>query len=233
MEQLPLDVQLADYAVFDSFLCGSNGVLLHALREAARVQTRAVIWVWGPAETGRTHLLQACVNAADSHGFRAAYLPLAAGHGFPVEAAEGMGEMDLLCLDDVNEVAGKPDWERQLFRLYEQIRERGGRLILAADSPPLQLTFELPDLVSRFSSGATFRLQSLTDDEKLEAMQLRAGWRGFELPDETARYLLARVDRRASQLFALLDQLDRQALMKQKKLTVPFVRSVLAISGQY
>jgi DnaA family protein len=226
MKQLSLDVHLSDYAVFDSFLPGPNAELLHALREAARMSPRAVIWIWGPAESGRTHLLQACVNDADAAGSRSAYLPLGTAE-LPPAAVEGMGEMDLVCLDNVHEVAGDALWERGLFQIFERLKERGARLILTADRPPLQLAFGLPDLTSRFTSGAIFRLIALSDEEKLRAMQLRAQWRGLELPDETARYMLTRVDRRAGALFDLLDKLDRQALAAQKKLTVPFVKSVL------
>ncbi len=61
--------------------------------------------------------------------------------------------------------------------------------------------------------------------------KLRATWRGFSLPEETGRFLLSRVDRGAGSLFRLLDRLDRAALAAQKKLTVPFVRSVLDAEG--
>ena len=227
MEQLPLEVRLADYAVFDSFLPGPNGVLLHALQEAATVSSGAVLWLWGSPDTGRTHLLQACVNTADASGYRTAYLPLGPEPEFPAAVLEGMDDLDVLCLDDLDAVVGQDAWERQLFRLFERFRERGARLILTAAQPPLQLRFGLADLASRFSSGAIFKVMPLSDDEKIAALKLRANWRGIDLPDETARFLMARVDRRASQLFALLDRLDRQALVEKKKLTVPFVKSVL------
>jgi DnaA family protein len=48
------------------------------------------------------------------------------------------------------------------------------------------------------------------------------------LPDDTARYLISRVERGCRQLFSLLDQLDREALTAQKKLTIPFVKGVLS-----
>ena len=56
---------------------------------------------------------------------------------------------------------------------------------------------------------------------------MRARFRGFELPDDTGRYLLARVGRGVGELFQLLDELDRAALAAQKQLTIPFVRQVL------
>ncbi len=62
---------------------------------------------------------------------------------------------------------------------------------------------------------------------RAEALQRRAQWRGFSLPDDTADYLLARVGRDTGSLFRLLDRLDRAALAAQRRLTIPFVRSVL------
>jgi len=85
----------------------------------------------------------------------------------------------------------------------------------------------LLDLASRLMSGETYRLNGLTDEERVAALQLRASWRGFQLPDKTGRYLITRVDRGAGALFTLLDQLDHAALAAQKRLTVPFVKSVL------
>lgn len=225
LEQLPLKVGPPDRAVFDAFLPGSNGALVHALTELAGVRRRALVWLWGPAETGRTHLLHATVSEASGRGFRAAYLPLA--EGLSPAALDGMAAVDVLCLDDVDAVAGMAEWERALFRLFEGLRERSARLVLSAARAPLHTDFRLPDLASRFGSAATFRVRALDDEAKIEALKLRAGRRGFDLPDETARFLLQRVDRGTAALFDLLDRLDHAALAAQKRLTVPFVRDLL------
>ena len=227
MEQLPLEVRLADYALFDTYHNGPNGEPVHALRNLLESRVFVVLWLWGPTDAGKTHLLQAAVNAADGNGFRSAYLPLSTGSGLSPEVLEGMGELDFICVDDVDAIAGDKTWEQGLFHLFESLRGSGGRLVLAAKESPLHCGFALQDLVSRFSSGATFRLTQLSDEDKLRAIQMRAEWRGLVLPDDTARYLISRVDRGFSQLFSLLDQLDREALKAQKKLTIPFVKAVL------
>ena len=163
---------------------------------------------------------------------RAVYLPLDPSYDLRPDALEGFGDCDVVCIDDVERIAGNAAWERALFVLFEAIRQGGGRLVIAAERGPLHNHFVLPDLISRFTSGATFRIKPLSDDDKLRALQLRASWRGLELGDEVARFIIARVERSPARLFGLLDQLDREALTAQKKLTVPFVRSVLEkISG--
>jgi DnaA family protein len=226
MQQLPLHVGPGDQAAFDNFFAGENAGLLHALREIAGVAQRAVLWAWGPPESGRTHLLQATAAAADAAGARAGYVP-ASGQGVQPVLLEGFGEMDVVCVDDVDCVAGQGDWERALFILFEQLRQRGARLVVSAACAPLHAHFKLADLASRLASGATFRMQALSDEQKQAALQYRAAWRGLDLPDETAHYLLTRADRSTAALFALLDRLDTESLVAQKRLTVPFVRSVL------
>ena len=227
MQQLPLDIRLADHALFSNFLPTANELAVHALKQAAGVPSHPPVWIFGPPESGRTHLLQACVAEADDRGRRAAYLPLARSLELPAAALEGLGDLDVVALDDIDEVAGDDDFERALFAMYEALRASGGCLVVAAAAPPGELPFGLPDLASRLKSGGAYRLQPMDDAGRLQALQIRARFRGFDLPDETGRYLLNRTARGPAHLFRVLDSLDRAALVAQKRLTIPFVRTIL------
>lgn len=231
MRQLALDVRLADYAVFENYTAGPNAAAVSSLQRAAQGEGPNPIWLWGPADTGRSHLLQASVAVAHGRGLATAYLPLRELRTLSAEVLAGMAAFDLVAMDDLHCVVATAEWERALFGLYEGLVPRGGRLLLAADMPPGQAGFALADLASRMASSVVYRLQRLSDGEWLEALQRRARWRGFDLPEETGRYLLGRVERGAGALFRLLDRLDRAALLEQKRLTVPFVRKVLGESS--
>ncbi len=74
-----------------------------------------------------------------------------------------------------------------------------------------------------------YQLKALDDVQRMRALQLRAQQKGFEMPDETASYLLRRLPRDIPALFDLLEQLDEASLAAQRKLTVPFVKSVLGL----
>lgn len=227
MQQLPLEVRLADHAVFDSFHAAGNELLVHQLQLAATTPGHPPLWLSAAPGHGKSHLLQAAVARADQSGRRAVYLPLGSSLDLPAGMLEGLGSLDLVCIDDLQAVAGQPEWEVALFRLFEELRNNSGNLVIATDVTPAELVLGLPDLASRLKSGTTFRLQALDDEGHLRALQMRARFRGFELPDETGRYLLARVGRGTAELFQLLDALDRAALVAQKRLTIPFVRQVL------
>jgi DnaA family protein len=126
-------------------------------------------------------------------------------------------------------VVGRLDWERTLFGVYREIEDSGARLILAAATPPALLQWALPDLGSRLAASAVFQLRVLDEVEQQAALQLRARLRGFELPEETSRWLQRRFPRDMHKLYELLDTLDEAALVAQRRLTVPFIREVLGL----
>lgn len=225
MRQLPLSVRLRDRALFASYLPGPNALVVAQLRALAAQQRPGLTWLCGPEGSGKTHLLQAlCAQA----GAGAQYVPLSQVAAFgPAALAEWQGA-GWLCLDEVAAVIGSPEWERALFASYRDCEERGASLLMAAREAPQQLPFALPDLASRCAAGLRLDLRALDEPGQLLALQLRAKQRGCELPDETARYLLRRLPRDMSSLFALLDELDTAALAAQRRLTVPFIREALA-----
>ncbi len=229
MQQLPLEVRLGDHAVFESFYPAGNEALVEALREIAGVRRQAMLWLWGAPGTGRSHLLQSTVARADQLGASTAYVPLARAGGLPAAVLEGLETRDVVCLDDLHEVAGDVAWERALFMLWEALRQSGARLVVAADRSPTQVRFGLPDLASRLASGATYRVHPLDDEQRLRALQHRAAWRGLTLPEDAARYLLSRLDRSPERLFRYLDELDRASLAARKSLTIPFVKTVFGL----
>ena len=224
MSQLALPLQLADHAVFASFLDSGNETLVATLADIAIGGEGHGCWLWGAASTGKTHLLQAVCDAA---GDRAVYVPLSmfadAGPGI----LEGLASRELICIDDVDLVAGQTEWEMALFDLSNQIFDAGAQLIVSAVSAPRECAIELADLQSRFARLPVFQLRALDEDERVRALQLRSKHRGLELPDDTARYLLKRSRRDMASLYELLDRLDREALRAKRRLTIPFVRDVL------
>jgi DnaA family protein len=76
-----------------------------------------------------------------------------------------------------------------------------------------------------------FAVRELNDEEQLEALDLRAQLRGFELPAETARYLQRRYPRDMRSLCEVLDTLDDAAFAAQRRITVPFIRDFIENKG--
>jgi DnaA-homolog protein len=220
VKQLALGVRLRAGAVFESFASGQNSELITALRSDAA----APLWLWGAHGTGKTHLLQAACAAA---GNAAAYFPLDRSFALPPEAMSGFERNRLLCIDDVDRIAGDGGWERALFRLFNEAAELRTRLIFAAAVAPRQADWVLEDWRSRAAACVVYQLRELDDAGRIEALRLRAAQRGLQLPDETSEYLLKRVPRDLPSLFETLDALDEASMVEQRRLTIPFIRDAL------
>lgn len=230
MRQLPLGVRLRTSATFATFHAGENGPLVALLDERAHAGGAPPLWLWSAPGTGRTHLLQAACARATELGRASAYLPLGVDWLAP-EMLGGLETLALVCLDDLERVAGDAAWERALFVLHNELAERGGALVVAASAAPSGLALALPDLRSRFAAGVVWQVRPLGEEAQPAALQSRAAALGLELPDETLQYLLRRLPRDYAALCEVLDRLDAAALELQRRLTVPFVRSVLGDPG--
>ena len=213
--------------MFATFLPARNVQAVEHLSRLARGVSSGTAWLCGPAGCGKSHLLQAtCVQASET--MRAGYFPLAELGALGVGVLEGLPELDCLCLDNLDNVIGNLEWERTLFGILREIEERGARLVAASAAPPALMKWALADLGSRFAASTVFQLRALDETEQQKALTLRARTRGFELPEETARWLLRRFPRDMRTLYELLDTLDEAAIVAQRRLTVPFIRTVLS-----
>jgi DnaA family protein len=224
MTQLALPLQLADHAVFASFLGHGNETLVSTLVGLSSGDAGQGCWLWGSPATGKTHLLQA---VCDQAGDRSVYLPLDMLAAAGPEILEGLASRGLVCIDNIDRVAGQDEWEVALFNLFNDLQESDGQLIVSARSAPRESGIVLADLASRMSRLPVFQVRALDEQQRVAALQLRAGHRGLELPDDTAAYMLKRSRRDMASLYALLDKLDLEALRAQRRLTIPFVRGVL------
>jgi DnaA family protein len=224
MTQLALPLQLADHAVFASYLAAGNEPLVAALQALAAGDDASGCYFWGAGATGKTHLLQAvCASAGDE----SVYLPMTLLADASPQLLEGLANRRLVCVDDIDVVAGQPDWELALFDLYNQVFDAAGCLVVAASAAPRAAEFSLADLRSRLGQLPTYQLRGLGDEATCRALQLRAHHRGLDLPDETAQFLVSRSRRDMASLYRLLDKLDLAALRAQRRLTIPFVKQVL------
>jgi len=225
--QLALAVHLRPDASFANFVPGGNSDAARMLEASATGAGEQQLLIYGPQGEGKSHLLQASCHAAASTGRRAACMDLTTA-GIAPEVLEGWDGHELLCLDAVDAIAGDLAWERALFVLLQERRDAGATTLIAMRAPIAGACFGMPELTTRLAWGPVIALRALDDEARIAAFQQRATARGLDLPDETARYLLVRVQRNMVQLDALLDRLDTASLAAQRKLTVPFVREVLA-----
>lgn len=229
-QQLILNgMRLRDDATFDNYFPAKNRLALTCLQSSEYSPQQWFVYLWGKPDCGRTHLLNALCLAAQQQNKSAIYLPMLDIIGMQPAILDNLENHNLIGIDDIQLIAGKKEWETALFHLFNRAQQAKCQLVVTADRAPRELIITLPDLQSRLTSGVTFQLHTLSDDEKVAALQLRGQARGLTISDEVGYFLLRRTSRSLGDLFNLLDTLDHASLTAQRRLTVPFVKSVLSL----
>ncbi|MBO9663235.1 DnaA regulatory inactivator Hda [Dokdonella sp.] len=226
-DQLPLALRWPAHQRFDSFVAGANAAAVELLRAIAQGGEESWAYLAGASGSGRTHLLVAACACANAAGRSAQYLSLAALRTRRAEAIRGFGGSDLLAIDDLDAIAGEREAEHALFDLYNRCRAERASLLFAATAPAAQLGIGLPDLVSRLSACTQLALKPLDESARRDLLRDRALARGIELDDAALDWLFARGRRDLASLLAALDRIDRASLASQRRVTVPFLRSLL------
>jgi len=228
--QLALPIALSDKACFDNYWVGDNQELVSALRQVVQLDGPRLVYYYGIAGSGKSHLLYAVMRLAKQQNLMPNYLAL---NNLESSASASMLETvdasAIVCIDDIHLWAGDTPAEDALFTLFEQIKHTGGYLVVNAIQPPGESGFKLKDLVSRLSSGLVYPTFQLNEEQRFDAIKMRANYRGMAISDDAVRYLLTRLPRDTAKLFAVLDKIDQASLIEQRKITIPFLQSLFKI----
>jgi len=234
--QLALSVQLPDDETFDSYLSEANKTVVSQLAlfiertdQSQSSQPRS-FYLFGLTGVGKSHLLHACSAYASQLTKTSVCLSCAELLELSVEFLDGLEQINVICLDDIQLIAGNKIWQQAIFDLYNRVLEQNNCLLISGDQSVGQLGLTLPDLVSRLSWGLTEQLKPLNDGDKVIALQFRASKRGLVLSDEAANFLLNRLSREMANLISSLDILDKASIREQRKITIPFIKNVLHIA---
>ncbi len=213
MSQLLLDISPDRRPTLENFVAGRNAELLAALCYALGGRGERSIYLWGEEGSGKSHLLQACVTAAQAAQRDAVY----ARGSVPQPA-------DVVAVDDVDQLDDAAQIE--LFDLYNRMRDGGGLLLASGKASPLHLALR-DDLRTRLGWGLVYQVHGLSDEEKAQALTQHAQEKGFALPPEVAQYLLRHGRRDLPSLMAVLDALDEHSLRLHRAPSVPLLKEVM------
>lgn len=231
-QQLTLPVGLEFVPSFANYYLPERSVNFEAvasLFKLASGQHPSVAYVWGQAQVGLSHLLAACAGRARQLGLPVTEISLADHPSWVAQLSDLAPRAGgLVLMDGLEQIAGDPSAEQQIFHAYNRSHDAGCTLVFASHNSPADPGIALPDLRSRLLAGVTFHIKPLTDEDKVKALQLQAHRLGMSLGTDCAHYMVNHAPRGLSPLFALLNNLDKETLIQQRRITIPLIKQILA-----
>ena len=241
-KQFALDISHSPTASLENYLPGKDLALISTLKEIegswGRVPEKSAnnplnqrwIYWWGPAGSGRSHLLAAIGNAAQHAGLEHVSLSSAEPASW-VRLEDNISEMaqrdnpSVITVDDVDHLDDR--LLGSLFRILNVVQaSKAIHIFMTGKAAPANLKIR-EDLRTRLGWGLVFQTQLLDDDEKIQALSEAAKARGLVLSPEVLPWLLNRFYRDMPSLMALIDALDAYSLETKRAVTLPLVRELL------
>jgi len=240
--QFALDLSHTPKASLDNYLPGRDLALLSALKQLCQswqvssgnqstnpLNHRWIYW-WGLEGSGRTHLLEAMANNAESAGLESFSLNPNEPISW-ISLEEKMGALEqseapsIITVDDVDRLDDR--LVGALFRIMNGVQaSKNIHILMAGKAAPANLDLR-EDLRTRLGWGLVFQTQLLDDDEKIQALEQAAKARGLVLSSDVLPWLFNRFYRDMPNLMALIDALDAYSLETKRAVTLPLVRELL------
>ena len=191
----------------------------------------AQIGLWGTTASGKTHLLNASADFARKNAvvlqiYDAMQLLQCDANEF-----EGFSRCDVLAIDNLDAIAGNPEWEACFYQVINRCREGDFRFVFAMTHRPEELETALDDFRSRLQWGLMLQLPSSDDIEIRQILHKRAQLIGIELAEDVISYLMTHHERNLSTQMAILRRLDGASLSQQRKVTIPLIKQALLEPG--
>jgi chromosomal replication initiator protein len=241
------ELELNPSYTFERFVIGPGNRLAHgAALAVAEAPSEAYnpLFLHGPPGLGKTHLLAAIANYLrdNAPGLKLRYTTAESFTNEFVAALKSAGseafkaryrDIDVLLIDDVQFLEGKPATEEEFFHTFNALYESGSQLVLSADRIPSELSTLAARLRDRFEWGLTVAVEPPNLATRLTVLRRLVEESGVEIADANALSELAnRIDANVRQLHGALTRVIAHASLMARPLTSELISEVIPFGSR-
>tara|TARA_X000000368_G_scaffold285493_1_gene226711 strand:+ start:3706 stop:4413 length:708 start_codon:yes stop_codon:yes gene_type:complete len=197
------------------FFSSKNQVLKNELNEVINAEQKKDIVISGPANSGKTFLLNSLLNHEDSASKANIYIDLSELDGTKDYFAD-LSQFNLICLDNLEKI--NKEMEMQIFNLINLSKDSPLNLIFSSNFNPSELSF-MPDLVSRLKQMNYFYINEIEDEEVLDCIVFIAKKLDLDFSDDVIEFISKRTRRDFSSIKKTIQELEKFLYSEKKEPT--------------
>ncbi len=226
---------------FDSFVVGPSNQFAHAAAKRVAENPGTAynpLFIYGGVGLGKTHLMNAVGNMiVDSNpGISVHYVSSEQFVNEVVTAMrhERMGEFkekyrnsDVLLVDDIQFIAGKPATQEEFFHTFNDLYGKQKQIVISSDRAPLEISDITDRMRSRFSMGLIADIQAPEVETKVAILYKKAEAERMKIPEDVAYFIATRVKTNIRELEGCLIKLGAHSSLVGVPVDLALAKTVL------
>lgn len=199
---------------FETFVVGSSNRFAHAAAQAVAAAPGAAynpLFIYGNSGLGKTHLLRAISSEITAKNPDADII-ITRGEEFVNLIVGGINKnkmneihekyrnCDVLLVDDIQFIAGKPSTQEEFFHTFNALTQAGKQIVLTSDRSPKDIEVLDDRLRNRFEWGLIADIQPPDIETRMAIIQRKAQTLGLELPDDVVQFVAEKIKANIRQL---------------------------------
>ena len=225
---------------FENFIVGPSNRMAHAVAMSVAEQPGTAynpLFLYGGSGLGKTHLLQAIGQVAQTSGRRVLYVTSEVFTNEMIGSIRTQSTeqfrakyrtIDVLLIDDVHFIAGKEQTQEEFFHTFNALYSANRQIVLTSDRPPQAIPTLEERLRSRFGWGMIADIQPPNLETRIAILQSKAASLGQHVPDDILTLIAQRAHRNIRDMEGALTRVLAHAELFKRPLSAPLVEDTLA-----
>ncbi len=196
------------------------------------------LFLYGGVGLGKTHLIHAVGNAIIERNPAAKVRYIHAQEYFdemvrsiqkksPDGWKSSYQSLDLLLIDDIQFLSGKPRTQEEFFYTFEALFSARKQIIITCDTYPKEMKDVEERLISRFDSGLIVAIEPPEIETRVAILLKKAEQSSVELPKEVAEFIAKHLRSNVRELEGALLRVVAYAGFRQKDITLELAKEAL------
>ena len=237
------DPQLNHSYTFETFIEGECNRLVRSASMAVAVNPGNStpfnpLYIYGDSGLGKTHVAQAIGNEISMRHPELQVLYVAMSK-FQSQFQTATIEknitnfihfyqgVDVLILDDIQELSGKPGTQNAFFNIFNHLQMSGKQLVLISDKPPVELKDIEERLLTRFKWGLSAQIRIPDFQTKIKIIKAKANRLGANIPEDVINYLADNISANIREIEGAISSLVANTSFMGKKITISLAKEIL------
>ena len=220
-EQLTFPWSKPNNSSFNDFYFEKNNLLV-----LGNLKGEEDLVIYGASKAGKSFLLQSLCNFFSEANKSSLYIPLKELKNHETELLENLEKLNLVCIDDLEFIAGDREWEKAIFNLINNCLLSKCKIVFCSNINPSLLIFKLDDLLSRIQKINQMEVHPVKSENLYEAIKFFVDLRSINIGNKEISYLINHSRRSMGDLVTNINQLDKLSMQLKRKITIPLIKKV-------